>query len=61
MRMIHSVVIREKPPSKRPRKQSSLIMTGMITGAVSELLKLSTVSAVTTDEVNWFHCMIVRG
>ena len=23
MRMIHSVVIREKPPSKRPRKQSS--------------------------------------
>ena len=22
MRMIHSVVIREKPPSKRPRKQS---------------------------------------
>ena len=24
MRMIHSVVIREKPPFKRPRKQSSL-------------------------------------
>ena len=23
MRMIHSVVIREKPPSKRPRKQSN--------------------------------------
>ena len=23
MRVVHSVVIREKPPSKRPRKQSS--------------------------------------
>ena len=26
MRMIHSVVIRENPPSKRPRKQSSFVL-----------------------------------
>ena len=26
MRMIHSIVIREKPPSKRPRKQSSIVV-----------------------------------
>ena len=29
MRMIHSVVIREKPPSKRPRKQSRRFVNGL--------------------------------
>ena len=29
----------------------------MRTGTV----KLSTVSAITTDDDSWFHCMIVRG
>ena len=33
----------------------------MRTGTVTERLKLSTVSAVTTDEESWFHCMTVRG
>ena len=43
MRMIHSVVIREKPPSKRPRKQSRSIFFDVSADCVDDL-ELSCVS-----------------
>ena len=42
MRMIHSVVIREKPPSKRPRKQS----------------KSNTYGPLVMSLYSLFHCFI---